>query len=137
MALQLMGLVDRHEGRADQGLARLREALALEESLPYEFGPPLVVVPSGELLGTVLLDEGLHDEATAAFRATLAVAPGRARSLLGLARAAERAGSPEAARRAWDRLLENWHAADDGIAGLAEARRGRDRDPGTGGSPWS
>jgi tetratricopeptide (TPR) repeat protein len=137
MALQLMGLVDRQEGRADEGLARLREALALEESLPYEFGPPLVVVPSGELLGTVLLDEGRHDEAMAAFRATLAVAPGRASSLLGLARAAEGAGNHNAAHQAWSRLLDNWHAADDGIAGLAEARRGRDRDAGTGGSPWS
>jgi tetratricopeptide (TPR) repeat protein len=116
---------------------RLREALALEESLPYEFGPPLVVVPSGELLGTVLLDEGRHDEAMAAFRATLAVAPGRASSLLGLARAAEGAGNHDAAHQAWSRLLDNWHAADDGIAGLAEARRGRDRDAGTGGSPWS
>jgi tetratricopeptide (TPR) repeat protein len=112
MALQLRGLAARTDGRLDDGIALLRDALTLERSLPYEFGPPLVVIPSGELLGEALVAEERGAEAIAAFRATLEVAPGRWTALRGLTHASEMAGDTAAARRAWAELAANWHAAD-------------------------
>ena len=123
MALQLRGLAARSEGQWEEGLALLREALELERSLPFEFGPPLVVVPSGELLGEALLADGLPTHAIGAFQATLEVAPGRWTALQGLARASAAAGDPVTARRAWTELAGNWHSADPGLPGLNEARQ--------------
>jgi hypothetical protein len=122
MELQLRGLIDVAAGNEDRGMEQLREALTLEQSLPFEFGPPLVVVPSGELLGEVLLTRGEARAAADAFQATLAVAPGRSASLLGLARAWSAAGDEDRAGRAYEQLLENWHRADDGIPGRDEAQ---------------
>ena len=121
MALQLQGLIARSGGEGEDGLDRLREALALEQSLPFEFGPPLVVIPSGELLGEVLLEEGRGEEAISAFRATLAVAPGRATALLGLARAAELTEETALAERTRRQLLENLNGADADLPWLAAA----------------
>jgi tetratricopeptide (TPR) repeat protein len=125
MELQLRGLLALAAGDREAGLRQVREALTLEQSLPFEFGPPLVVVPSGELLGQLLLEGGDPAGAVAAFRATLQVAPGRAASLLGLARAALAAGDETLARSAHAHLLGNWHRADAGVAALVEAGPGR------------
>lgn len=112
MGLQLQGLVARSSGRSEEGVALLREALELERSLPFEFGPPLVVIPSGELLGEVLLSEGRAAEAARSFRLTLEVAPGRWTALEGLARAQETLGDQAAATRIWQELARHWHRAD-------------------------
>lgn len=125
MALQLQALLARADGRTAEGRALLREALAIEQGLPLEYGPPLIVVPSGELLGETLLEDGLAEHAVAAFRATLEVVPGRAGSLLGLARAAQAAGDEAGAARAYAQLLENWHRADPDMSALGEARQAR------------
>ncbi len=75
------------EGRHDEGLAMLRAAAEAERGLPVEFGPPALPKPSSELLADHLLKLGRKDEAAAAYRATLAAAPGRRRALAGLAAA--------------------------------------------------
>ncbi|MEO7730127.1 MAG: hypothetical protein ABIY55_04085, partial [Kofleriaceae bacterium] len=48
--------------------------------------------------------------------------PGRARSVLGAARAAAKLGDATTARTRYQQLVELWSAADEGTAGLAEAR---------------
>src|SRR5690606_27087197 len=105
------------------GVALLREAAAAEEAMPFEFGPPAVVKPAPELLGEVLLELGRPAEARDAFARSLARAPGRALSLLGLARAAAAAGDHDTAARAYAQLRANWHAADAGIPGREELER--------------
>lgn len=67
-----------------RALELLREATALEDSLPVEYGPPDVIKPSHELLGEALLALGRHAEARREFERALELAPGRARALLGL-----------------------------------------------------
>ena len=78
------------EGKTEAGLAMLRAAAEAERALPVEFGPPALPKPSSELLGDHLLKLGRKDEAAAAYRATLAAAPGRRRALAGLAAASAR-----------------------------------------------
>jgi hypothetical protein len=124
MELQLRGLAARASGRSEDGVALLREALELERSLPFEFGPPLVVIPSGELLGEVLLAEGRSPEAERAFRMTLEVAPGRWTALEGLARAQEALGDQAAARRTWQELSRHWHRADPELSRRVQAGSG-------------
>ncbi len=111
------------KGKRDAAIALAREAAAREDATSYEFGPPDVVKPSHELLGEMLAATGRPAEAQKEFEASLARAPGRAQSLLGLARAASAAGDPGTARQAYAKLREVWARADAGVAGLAEARR--------------
>jgi len=72
------------DGRNEEGLKLLRTAAAAERGLPVEFGPPALPKPSSELLADHLLKLGRKAEAAAAYRATLAAAPGRRRALAGL-----------------------------------------------------
>jgi tetratricopeptide (TPR) repeat protein len=55
----------------------LRQAVALEATLPVAFGPPMIDQPTRELLGAFLLRHGQRTEARAEFEKALAAAPGR------------------------------------------------------------
>jgi tetratricopeptide (TPR) repeat protein len=103
-------------GDTDAGLRALRAAARMEDGLPLEFGPPDIVKPSHELLGETLLGLGRAGEAQTAFERALALAPNRALSLAGLARAAAAAGNAAARDRALATLRETWDEAEAGIA---------------------
>lgn len=123
LATELRGLFALRDENDDEGLELLREATALEDDMPFEFGPPVVVKPSHELLGEVLLMRGRPDEARAEFERALRLAPRRARALLGLGRASSAAGDADTALEAYRTLREIWHAADPDLDALAEAHR--------------
>ena len=44
------------EGKKDEALAMMREATGREVSMAVEFGPPVVIKPTHELYGEMLLD---------------------------------------------------------------------------------
>jgi tetratricopeptide (TPR) repeat protein len=117
---ELRALLRLADSAPDEALALLREATALEDALPVEFGPPEVVKPSHELLGEVLLGLRRPAEAQREFVRALALAPRRSLSLLGLARAAQSAGDQAIAAQAYSELRRVWHAAEPGLPGLAE-----------------
>ena len=110
------------EGDTDRAVAAAREAAEAEDALPYNFGPPHVVKPSGELLGEVHAAADQPEEAIAAFDAQLAKTPLRATTLLGLARAASESGDTKVAEDAYSRLAAVWQRADSAVAALAEVR---------------
>jgi len=101
----------------------MRDAAALEDRMPAEFGPPPDVKPAHELFGEMLLEAGRAAEAQREFARALALAPKRALSLLGLGRAAAAAGDRATAAQAYREVREIWHRADPGLPGLAEASR--------------
>jgi tetratricopeptide (TPR) repeat protein len=111
-------------GERSQAIALAKEAASAADAMSYEFGPPDIVKPVHELAGEMLLASGRPAEARKEFEASLRSAPGRAQSLLGLARSAAAAGDREASTQAYARLRENWKRADEDVAGLSEARRG-------------
>ncbi len=80
------------------------------------------ILPAAELEGELLLEIGRADEALAAFEASLASTPNRARSLYGAARAAELAGYSDSARRYYMQLTELMEKADGERPELAAAR---------------
>ena len=120
---QMRGLLRLEEGDSASALAMLVDAAKIEDALPMEFGPPDVVKPSHELLGEVLLQSGRAAEAQREFTRALELAPGRARSLLGLGRAALAAGDKAVARKALGDLKRVWHSADASLPELAELNR--------------
>jgi tetratricopeptide (TPR) repeat protein len=123
MAAELRALIALQARDADQAVTILREAAAAEDSMPSEFGPPVVVKPPRELLGEILLDLDRPAEAQAEFERALRLAPKRALALLGLGRAAALAGDEATALRAYTALQQMWHSADRDLAALAEVVR--------------
>jgi tetratricopeptide (TPR) repeat protein len=120
MALELRAMMRYTQGEPDEAVEILGQATALEDSLPFDFGPPAIIKPSHELLGEMLLELQRAVEAQAQFEAALQRAPRRTLSLLGVARAAGRAGDSEAAQEAYAELRVIWHDADDDLPQLGE-----------------
>ncbi len=108
--LELDALLALPGGDHASAIAILEEAAAIEEELPFEFGPPASLLPPHELLGRIRLLAGDADGAVRAYRAQLALTPERATTLEALV---------EAARVAGDTM-----AADDAESRLAAARDG-------------
>lgn len=120
---QLRALFHQADGATDDALSLLREGARLEDALPPEFGPPDIVKPSHELLGEAFLALRRPGEAQRSFARALELAPNRALSLVGLARAAAAAGDRKTAARAYADLRAIWHGADPDLPALAEATR--------------
>jgi hypothetical protein len=76
-----------------------------------------------EAIAEALVRLGQVAQALAEYRFVLAKHPGRARSLLGAARAAAKAGDDATSRELDRKLAAIWSEADDGTEGLAEVRR--------------
>lgn len=116
---QVRALVAATSGDIEAALGAARDAARLEAATPFEFGPPVMVKPSHELLGELLLRADQPAAAQRAFTQALARTPKRALSLMGLAEAAELAGDTEAAHRARAELKAVWHRADPEVAAAA------------------
>lgn len=113
--LEIDALLALDAGEAERAVTLLEEAVALEETLPFEFGPPASLKPPHELLGEVLVEVGRPAEAVEAFRRSLSFTPRRTRSLMGLAAAAAGAGMPTVAADAKGELDEIWASAEPGF----------------------
>jgi hypothetical protein len=123
LILELKAAVRLARGDAAGAVALMERAAGTEIEMSYEFGPPLPVKPANEMFGELLLELKRPAEARKQVEISLQRAPGRALSLLGLARAASRTGDRAAAARAARELLRIWRRADPGMPWLAEVRR--------------
>src|SRR5438445_9080362 len=72
---ELRALLRQADGAGDDAVALLREATALEDAMPLEFGQPAVVKPSHELLCEVLLQAARPREAQVECARALRLAP--------------------------------------------------------------
>lgn len=75
--LEARGLLAEQEKDLAGAEKLLRQAVALEETLPIAFGPPTIDKPTHELLGEFLFGHGRADEAREEFEKALARTPGR------------------------------------------------------------
>ncbi|MEO5958959.1 MAG: tetratricopeptide repeat protein, partial [Opitutaceae bacterium] len=110
-----------HAKKYDQAIAALTPPAAAEATRAKPVGPP-VSKPTHELFGEILLSAGKPKEAVAQFKIALERHPGRALSLLGLARAEAVVGNKPEARIAYGRLLGMWKNADADLPELAEVK---------------
>jgi tetratricopeptide (TPR) repeat protein len=105
----------------EAALAELGRAAELEESLPFEFGPPATYKPPRELEGELLLRLNRPTDAVRAFRQALRRTPERVAALLGLAQASAKTGDAATAVATYRQLTAIWHRADPGYGPRAEA----------------
>jgi len=103
------------KGETERALTLAREAASAEDSLNFEFGPPVVVKPAHELLGEMLLEARRSADARKEFEVALSKTPRRALALLGLARSAAQSGDASAARQAYAELSRIWSRADSDL----------------------
>lgn len=82
-----------------------------------------------EEVAHTLLRLGKADQALAAYRAVLGEHAGRARAMLGAARAAVKVGDPATSRDHHRKLLETWRDAEPATEGLSEARNAVEASP--------
>lgn len=120
--LQIEGLRDASRQEFTLALEKLAQASDLEAKTAKPSGPPRLIKPSHELYGEVLLQAGRPQDAVKQFEVALSRQPGRAHSLLGLARAKAQSGDVEGAKVAAAAFLEKWKSADADRPELAEAK---------------
>jgi tetratricopeptide (TPR) repeat protein len=116
-------------GEPDNAVARLKEAVSIEDSIEDLSQPPYPVIPATELCGNLLLELNRPAEARIYFEKTLNRTPNRPKAVFGLARAAELLGDSGTAKRRYEEFLTIWRTADPDRPELAKARdfiQGRD-----------
>jgi tetratricopeptide (TPR) repeat protein len=112
------------QAAADSGtaVAKLKEAVAIEDSIDDLPQPPYPAIPASELCGNLLLELNRPAEASTYFQKALLRTPNRPKIILGLARAAQAAGDNETATKRYQEFLAIWKTADPDRPELAEAR---------------
>ncbi len=115
---EIAALIRHKEGASAQAIELLRAAAKIEDTLPFEFGPPFIDKPAYELLGEVLLESGQPKDARAAFERALARTPERTAALTGLMKAAGLSGDHRKEAEVKARLQSIWRHADRKVTDL-------------------
>ena len=119
---EVSALLHAASGNAERASGFMDDAAATVEAAAPPRGAASPIKPVHELYGEILFDLGRPAEAVRKFETSLLRMPRRARSLLGLARAAAAAGNPEKATEAYRELMEVW-AGRTSFDGYREAAR--------------
>jgi len=109
-------------GDYDNAVARLKEAVVIEDSIDDLSQPPYPVLPASELCGNLLLELNRPSEAAVYFEKALSRTPNRPKAVFGLARAAEIQTDEETAKKRYEEFLAIWNTADSDRPELAKAR---------------
>jgi tetratricopeptide (TPR) repeat protein len=109
-------------GDPETAIARLKEAIAIDDSIDDLSQPPYPVIPANELCGNLLLELNRPAEATIYFQKALSRTPNRPKLIFGLARAAEMQGDGETATKRYEEFLAIWKTADSDRPELVKAR---------------
>jgi tetratricopeptide (TPR) repeat protein len=105
-----------------EAIEMMKRATTIEEEMSPPSGPPSLIKPSHELFGEILLSANRPKEAAEQFGIALLRQPNRARSLLGVARAAAKSGDTKAALEAYSKLVRQWNQADPNLPEFREAQ---------------
>jgi tetratricopeptide (TPR) repeat protein len=118
----LAGEIASREGHHDDAISHLREAVALQDALPYE-EPPAWYYPVRETLGAELLAQGKAVEAERVYREDLRRNPDNGWSLFGLAECLRARKDDRAAAQVDAEFKKAWAHADVklGANGVQEA----------------
>jgi tetratricopeptide (TPR) repeat protein len=102
------------EGKTDEGLSKLREAVKMEDALNYD-EPPGWMIPVRHSLGAALLKNGKAAEAEQVYRADLKKLPDTGWSLYGLAQSLRAQGKADEAAPYEKKFERVWAKADTKI----------------------
>jgi tetratricopeptide (TPR) repeat protein len=107
---------------ADTAVAKLKEAVAIEDSIDDLSQPPYPAIPANELCGNLLLELNRPAEASTYFQKASLRTPNRPKIVFGLASAAHARGDDDTARKQYEEFLTIWRTADPDRPELAQAR---------------
>lgn len=127
--LAAAGWLARAEGKNDEAEARLREAAALEDKAGTHPVTPGQILPAREQLGDLVLEFDRPADALVEYEKSLEAFPNRFHGHYGAARAAQRSGKPEAARKHYEHLMEMSRDGDGWKEERAAAREFLSRRP--------
>jgi tetratricopeptide (TPR) repeat protein len=109
-------------GDTSAALMELTRAADVEDVTAKQPITPGELLPARELLGDMLLAAHRYADARAAYEAVLALEPNRARSLYGLALAADKVGDKTGARSRYLEFLTQMQSGDGDRVEIARAR---------------
>ena len=107
----LTGEIALRHGKNDEAIRILKDAVVLEEGLPYS-EPPLWPIPIRHYLGAALLVAGRQGEAEAVYRTDLARNPNNGWALFGLMQSLRAQGKTDEAEEAERQFKAVWSFAD-------------------------
>ena len=99
--------------KLEEAVVFIKKAVDLEDHTRYEPGPPVVLKPSHEIYGEILIAMGNNQEAVKQFDLALQRAPNRSLSMLGKYKALKNLGESQKATQIKEMLLKNWKDADE------------------------
>lgn len=111
------------EGKMDQGLDQLRQAVTVEDALKYD-EPPGWLIPVRHSLGASLMQAGRFAEAEQVYRDDLKRLPGNGWSLYGLAQSLRKQNKTDEATAADAAFKKVWANADVPISSSCFCRPG-------------
>ena len=110
-------------GDIKAAMAKMKDAVAVEDSIYALSQPPYPIIPAHELYGTMLLEMKRPAESMNQFKETLRRTPGRPKAIYGVARAAESLGDKQTAMKCYNEFLELWKHADKDRPEIAHAQK--------------
>ncbi|MBM3780696.1 MAG: hypothetical protein FJW29_03320 [Acidobacteria bacterium] len=122
MLLEMQALHLFAQGKRTEAFSLMEGATQLQSRMPRPIGRPFPVKGADELYAELLYEAGRYPDAIRWFEATLQRTPNRTRPWLGMARAKRRMGDVAGSRAAYERVMANWHRADESIPELTEVR---------------
>jgi tetratricopeptide (TPR) repeat protein len=111
-AKEAEALAAKAAGNADEAIAKMKEAVAIEDSIDSLSQPPYPIIPANELLGTLLMELNRPADAKEPFLQALKRTPGRPKAIYGIARAAQATGDRATAHQRYLQFLTLWKNAD-------------------------
>jgi tetratricopeptide (TPR) repeat protein len=119
--LDLRGSILSLQGRADEAVKLLAEAVEKEKNLGY-WEPPHYTRPVLESLGAAYARSGKYTESRAAFEKILKTRPKSGFAYLAIARTFAKSGDKAPAGEFYKRFLKVWERADADLPAVAEAK---------------
>jgi tetratricopeptide (TPR) repeat protein len=120
----LAGEVLYRDGKVEEGLAAMRQAVKIEDTLRYS-EPPDWIHPVRHALGATLLKENRAADAEQVYREDLARQPNNGWSLYGLAQSLRLQGKPMEAEQVQAKFVAVWSGADLQITSSCFCQPGR------------
>jgi len=116
-------------GNKDEAVAKMKQAVAIEDSIDDLSQPPYPIIPANELFGSLLMDMNRPEDAAERFALTLKRTPGRPKAIYGIARAAQATGDQATASQRYREFLRIWKDADPDRPEVATAKKFLARAP--------
>ena len=112
MEWELQALMALKRNKYDEAVEHIKKAVDLEDKTRYQPGPSVVLMPSHEIYGEILLAMGKSPEAIKQFDLALQRRPNRSLSLLGKYKALKKLGETQKMTQLKELLMKNWKDAD-------------------------